>query len=222
MKKLLLICFYILSVLVMKGKDISGAIFDSKGKPKKNLVVKIKGQFNQVETLKDGAFSLSDVNESDTLVIKISTYTEALIAVKDKNVFNIVLDKKTFDVDNGTEKTTHEYSYKKRAPRGDKMTREEIVDSGLNQVSELIKRRFAGANVYTGVDGAIGIRFRGDNSINLKSAALIIVDNTEYSSLADVDSSLDIQTIESIEVIRDGAGYGTRGASGVIIIKTKK
>ncbi|MBQ9184769.1 MAG: TonB-dependent receptor plug domain-containing protein [Bacteroidales bacterium] len=65
------------------------------------------------------------------------------------------------------------------------------------------------------------IYVRGINSINGQTDPLILVDGIEYSDI----STLNPSDIASVSVLKDAAScaiYGVRGASGVIIIKTKK
>lgn len=61
---------------------------------------------------------------------------------------------------------------------------------------------------------------RGINSINSGTEPLIVVDGMAYDSFAVVNSFLDVNTIQSIQVQKDGGLYGIRGANGVIIITT--
>lgn len=75
---------------------------------------------------------------------------------------------------------------------------------------------------------------RGLNSINLNAQPLIVVDGViwnrsdEVTSLHDgfyynVLDHIDINDIESVNVIKDGASiYGAKGSNGVLLIKTKR
>jgi TonB-linked SusC/RagA family outer membrane protein len=67
------------------------------------------------------------------------------------------------------------------------------------------------------------VLLRGIGSIRAGMTPLIIIDDT-YATMSDLNA-LNIQDIESFNVLRDGASaaiYGTRGSNGVIIIETKK
>ncbi|QGY42206.1 TonB-dependent receptor plug domain-containing protein [Maribellus comscasis] len=72
-----------------------------------------------------------------------------------------------------------------------------------------------------GVDVSSGeIRIRGDKSFQGNSAALVVVDGV----IVDYDFLKTIKPIyvKSIDIIKDGASavYGSRGANGVVVIKT--
>jgi TonB-dependent SusC/RagA subfamily outer membrane receptor len=55
----------------------------------------------------------------------------------------------------------------------------------------------------------------------LSSAALIVVDGVEYGSFAQANSSISTHDVESVDVLKDGSIYGSRGANGVVLITTK-
>jgi TonB-linked SusC/RagA family outer membrane protein len=75
---------------------------------------------------------------------------------------------------------------------------------------------------------------RGLNSINANAQPLYVVDGNIWNSLYDVTSihqglslnpltNIDLDDIESISVMKDGTSlYGSKGANGVILIKTKR
>jgi len=89
--------------------------------------------------------------------------------------------------------------------------------SQYTDIFELIRGRFAGVQIVNGE-----IIIRGINSINMSSAALIVVDGvvTDASAL----SAIPPVQVRSINVIKDGSAaiYGSRGANGVVLIETKR
>lgn len=94
----------------------------------------------------------------------------------------------------------------------------EVDFSQYSNMYDLIRGRFAGVTVQNNGD----IIIRGVNSINLSSAALIVIDGVSCDkSMLDALSPVNVK---SINVIKDGSSaiYGARGANGVVIIETKK
>ena len=64
------------------------------------------------------------------------------------------------------------------------------------------------------------IKIRGVNSINSGNEPLYVVDGITVSDL----TSINIDDIESIQVLKDASSaaiYGARGANGVILVTTK-
>lgn len=98
------------------------------------------------------------------------------------------------------------------------LTNRDVDFSQYTNMYELIRGRFSGVQVQANGD----IVIRGVNSLNLSSAALIVVDGipTDKSVL----NSISPVNVSSINVIKDGSSaiYGSRGANGVVVIETKK
>lgn len=63
------------------------------------------------------------------------------------------------------------------------------------------------------------VRIRGENSINLSTDALIMVDGVEMTDLLSVNPN----DVYSVDVLKDASAssYGSKGANGVILITTK-
>lgn len=62
---------------------------------------------------------------------------------------------------------------------------------------------------------------RGENSINSKGDALLIVDDVEVADLNYLFERMTLSEIEAISVNKTGFGLGTRGTYGAIIVKTR-
>ncbi|WP_303919122.1 TonB-dependent receptor plug domain-containing protein [Draconibacterium sediminis] len=98
------------------------------------------------------------------------------------------------------------------------MTSDDVDFSQYTNMYDLMRGRFAGVQVQSNGD----IIIRGVNSINLSSAALIVVDGVQVDG--SVMSTLVPSQVRSINIIKDGSAaiYGSRGANGVVVIETKK
>lgn len=98
------------------------------------------------------------------------------------------------------------------------MTDKDLDFSQYTNMYQLIRGRFAGVNVQSNGD----IIIRGVNSLNLSSAALIVVDGVPADK--SILDNLAPVNVSSINIIKDGSSaiYGSRGANGVVIIETKK
>ncbi len=84
----------------------------------------------------------------------------------------------------------------------------------------------AGVQLLRGVGGGIRVRIRGANSIHGSNEPLYVVDGMPI----EVDSGhglswLNPDDVDTISVLKDASAtaiYGSRGANGVVIIKTKR
>lgn len=101
---------------------------------------------------------------------------------------------------------------------------EEFNKGNINDPSQLLQGKVAGLSIAKpGGDPNSGydIRLRGLSTFGANSQPLIVIDGVSGGSL----SLIDPNDIESIEVLKDASAaaiYGTRGASGVILVTTKK
>lgn len=93
-------------------------------------------------------------------------------------------------------------------------------------IEKVLAGRIAGVTVTRAPDGGLAIRIRGATSFHGNSAPLYIIDGVPIEPGPSGSlSGLSANDIESIRVLKDAASltmYGSRGANGVIIIKTKK
>lgn len=103
------------------------------------------------------------------------------------------------------------------------------VDSGdvagfhYSRVEDMIAARVPGVEVSRRNDGSYRIRIRGANSVHSGSDPLVVVDGVTALDV-DVLGSINPSDVLRIDILRDAGStaiYGSRGANGVILIKTK-
>lgn len=94
------------------------------------------------------------------------------------------------------------------------------------QIEKALAGRVAGVVVSRTPDGSIAVRIRGGSSIYGSNMPLYVLDGVAIEpgpggALAGISAN----DIESITVLKDAASltmYGSRGANGVIVVKTKR
>lgn len=94
-----------------------------------------------------------------------------------------------------------------------------LEDNPTATIAELIRGRVAGVHVVNG-----RITIRGINSIQGNNEPLIVLDGIPLAT-DPFAAHINARDIQSINVLKDAAStaiYGSRGANGVIEIKTKK
>lgn len=122
-----------------------------------------------------------------------------------------------------------------------KVTLGNIESAPVTSVTEALQGAMANVDILTGADPGSGssIRIRGTASLNASNEPLFVVDGVplpvdisddfsfasasseDYGSLLNISPS----DIESIEVLKDAAAtavWGSKGANGVLLIKTKR
>jgi TonB-dependent SusC/RagA subfamily outer membrane receptor len=101
---------------------------------------------------------------------------------------------------------------------------EAAADVQAQSIEEMLRGRVSGVDVSTAPGGGLQVRIRGSRSFMGGSDPLYVVDNMPMSTSNGVLYGLNPYDIESITVLKDAAStaiYGSRGANGVILIKTK-
>ncbi len=113
------------------------------------------------------------------------------------------------------------------SPSTGTVTAEQIGQSPGDPIEKQLMNRSPGVWVGRAEDGSLSVRIRGgSSSLYGNNEPLYILDGVPYQpgpggSL----SGINPYDIESIKVLKDAADitmYGSRGANGVIVIKTKR
>ncbi len=224
--------------------DIQGVIVNESGSPLAGATVKIKGSTIAVTADNQGKFSIQDVAENAILIISYIGYQTKEMSAS-ANVDKITLELSSSDLKE-IEINAGYYTVKDKERTGSisRITSKEIEKQPVNNVLGALIGRMPGVNIEqkSGINGGgYGVEIRGRNSLRGTSNAnspiqpLYLVDGVPYPSapvgtiyLGTSSSPFNFLSpadIESIEVLKDAdatAIYGSRGANGVILIKTKK
>lgn len=107
------------------------------------------------------------------------------------------------------------------------VTADDIQRNAPDQpIEKALAGRIAGVVVSRTPDGGIAVRIRGGTSLYGNNEPLYVVDGVAIQAGPNgALTGINPYDIESIRVLKDAAEtamYGSRGANGVIIIKTKK
>ena len=215
-KRLFLVLYTSLFVVTVFGQDFKGVIVNAKQRPLKGMKVWKKNTTESVKTDNMGVFSFSGLQPTDTLVVSISKKEEAIIPIGKLSQASLKLEKKLFD---GQKEEKREYTRILRTSyNSNVLTREQIQKLSANSIYDLFK---GGAIPGVTVNGD-KITIRGGSSFDLDNEPLFVVDGTLYESSSEVDGVVSINDIDKVEIQKDGAAYGMKGANGVIIITTIK
>ncbi len=210
----------------VKSYKIVGAVVDSKTKESViGASVLIKGTTHGTVTDYDGKFEL-EVKKGDVLVISYMGYTTKTIRVKGQKVVSVTLseDAKALGevvvtaFGTGQKKETVSGSIQTVRPSDLKIPTSNLSSAFAGRLSGVIAQQKSGQPGQSNSEFYI----RGIATLSKVNKPLIIIDGVEMSQEA-LDA-LDPEVIDSFSVLKDAtasAMYGTRGANGVMIIKTK-
>lgn len=200
---------------------VSGTVVDAQGEPVIGATILVKGTNVGAATDIDGNFSVKASN-GQTLVVSCIGYTPVTLTVNGASVGTITLeeDSKVLQdvvvIGYGTQKKGDVTSAVAR------VTSDDFTKGNANNAGDLIKGKVAGLTITkpSGDPGAGSeISLRGIVSMNGNSSPLVLVDGVPGDL-----STVPPENIAEINVLKDASAaaiYGTRGASGVILITTK-
>ncbi len=220
------------AVMAQNKIAVTGKVSDESGELMIGVNVIVKNTTIGTVTNIDGVYSLS-VNPTDTLQISFIGFTQQFVPVNGRTSIDIVLIENTTDLD---EVVVVGYGEVKRANllgSISSISAEEIQDIPAVSMTNLLEGRMAGVSVSpaqpTGNPGAATrVRIRtettfGNSGEGAKDPSpLYIVDGFEVSQ--EEFDILDPSEIESYSVLKDASAsvYGSKGANGVILVKTKR
>ena len=213
----------IVQISFAQQRTISGTVFDESG-PLPGVSIVIKGSTNGTETNFDGNYSIR-VNKGAILVFNYLGYKIVERKIENANVVNVTLsvDANVLDEIIVTGYTT---TSKAKASTASTQIGAATIESRPNgSLVQTLAGQIPGLDISTnsGQPGANSlIQLRGVNSINGNTEPLFIMDGIPINE--DNFKSLNQNEVASITVLKDAGAtaiYGSRGANGVIIIKTK-
>ena len=204
--------------LIVKGK-----VVDKNGIALPGVTIVVKGTTRGTVTNADGEYSLSNVPEDAILQFSFVGMKTVEIPVAGKSDIDVILEDMSIGIN---EVVAIGYGTMKKANITGAQTgvkAENLEGRAVTTLQEALAGKMAGV-VVQNVNGMPGqettMRIRGQNSLGADTDPLYVVDGITMTSITDVN----LQDVESIEVIKDAASaaiYGARGANGVILITTK-
>ncbi|MCF6181280.1 TonB-dependent receptor [Lutibacter sp.] len=214
-----------LSLIAQTSYPIKGTVLSAAdNSPVPGVNVIIKGSAKGTTSDFDGVFSL-DVKKGDVLQFSFLGFETKSITINNQKNLNITLKEQQNVLDEvvvigyGTSKKSH------LTGSISKVVNKNMENEAVPRVDEALVGRVSGVNIQN-TDGSAGaaptITIRGPGSITGNSTPLIVVDGLVVDG--DYLGSLDMNDVQSFEILKDAAStsiYGSRGANGIIMISTK-
>ena len=223
---LLFIAGFLMTAASFAQMTVSGNVTDESGEPIIGANVVVVGTSIGTVTDVDGNYSVSNVSSGASLKVSYIGYKseEAAVGGRSKINFQLKPDNELLD-----EVIVVGYAVgSKRTVSGaiDRVKKEDMNKGVVSSPADALKGKVAGVVItQAGGDpmGTTNIRVRGTTSLSGGNDPLVIIDGvfsdmTMFNALAPND-------IESMTILKDAsetAQYGSRGASGVIVVTTTK
>ena len=219
----LLTCLFALPLSAQEGVPFNGLITDANGKGISNVKVSLlSGTEKYTRTNRKGRFGLTNVQANDTLklVWKKETYT---IPVEGRKSLKIVWQSHN-KVQANEDQQIVDFGYgfvKRREFTGfsSGISGDELRRSGATTILGALQGRIAGLNITTSSapGGEENVIIHGQKSFYASSTPLFVVDGVIVDDL----STVSIYDVDYVEVMKEASIYGSRGANGAILVRTK-
>lgn len=203
---------------------VTGQVLDESNVPVAGADITEVGTTNGTFTDGEGRWSLT-VASGSTLRVSFLGFLPQTVAVRGAGNFTVVLKQDTQSLE---EIVVVGYgSVKKTNITGSiaKISDEAMADRPIATIGEAFQGQLAGVYSSAASGGQPGedlsIRIRGVNTINGTSNPLYVIDGVPRDNMSDLNPS-DIASIQVLKDASSSAIYGSRGASGVILIETRK
>jgi TonB-linked SusC/RagA family outer membrane protein len=225
MKKPLLFFLLIVTSIMysqVDAKKVSGTVVDNKGVPIPGVTVTFEEK--DIATDLDGKYTIEVKNSKSILRFSYLGFAPQIVVVGKNKEINITLLESKSDLD---EVVVIGYGTQKRSNVTGSISKyknEKLDEIAVSRLDQALQGKIAGVQVQNisseaGADAQITVR--GISSINAGASPLVVVDG---QPIPDGLGTLNMADVASVEVLKDAASaaiYGSRGASGVILITTK-
>jgi TonB-linked SusC/RagA family outer membrane protein len=245
-------CYLPIAAQQLVGEIVAGKVISKSKEELIGVSVREVDATNRVisGTVTDinGAFSLRIKNPKNKLVFSYLGFSNKSLTIGDKKNFSIVMEEDTKNLDPVV------ITAKKRTNTGIMNIPDREISMAMQtlkanfeeisvaSIDEALQGQIAGLDIIANsgdVGAGSAMRLRGTSSINANVTPLIVVndiianvENSDNFDFVNANSesfanllSINVDDIESITVLKDGAStsiYGSKGANGVISIRTRR
>ena len=240
--------FWLSIFLVQAQQTVTGTVKDNDGVTLPGVTVSEKGATNAVSTNANGTYTIVLKDANSTLTFSFIGFLRQEVAINNRSVVNVSLVEDTESLEEVVIVGYQKQSMRKTTSSVQIVTGAQIENLPAPSFESLLQGRVSGLNIqnFTGEPGARNtFTIRGNTTIspdlnseidlaNTMSSPLYVIDGMPMS-MSDLSGSsatgtnyiagINLNDIESIVVQKDAAAtavWGSRGANGVIVIKTKQ
>ena len=206
---------------------ISGRVTDSKDRtPLPGVTIRILGTKSATVTQLDGGFTLKANSQKPKLEISYIGYTTQTVTASANSPVTVFLDVEPISMSEVVVTGVGVATSKKKLAFAVESIKTDRTSTPTSSIDQFLVGKVAGAQI-TSKNGSPGqatnILLRGINTLNRGTTPMILLDGLEIK--ATELGSLDLNSIERVEIVQGAASasiYGAQGANGVIQLFSKK
>ena len=188
--------------------DITLRIIDKKGRPVRGIVAQslITGMGGTTD--RSGRFVFANMSDSDTIIVKMTRNGQISIPVAGMDSILVMAESSKFYsyIDNQGQSVRVETTLFERSNILDVQALLKI--KSYNTLTDLIRQEAPHALVT------------GPTTVTSGREPLVVLDGTDIGYLSEANYKVAVQSIKTLEVQRNGMGWGVRGTNGVILIQS--
>ncbi|WP_010137026.1 SusC/RagA family TonB-linked outer membrane protein [Ochrovirga pacifica] len=216
--------FFNIALFAQQDFELTGTVVSTENEPIPGASIVVKGTSRGTISDFDGLYQLT-VKKGDVLEISFIGYETKNVTIGDQKKLTTQLTASSSELDEviivgyGTQKKSH------LTGSISKVTNESLDQIAVSRVDDALVGQVSGVNIQA-TDGEAGaaptINIRGVGSMAGDSTPLIVVDGVIVDS--DFLGSLNMNDVESFEILKDAASssiYGSKGSNGIIMITMK-
>ena len=219
---LLMLAVVFFALDVSAQTTINGQVKDDMGEAVIGASIVVKGTSNGTVTDFDGNFTLK-CQSGAKLVITYIGYTPQEVAAKDG--MQVTLKEDVAQLNEVVVVGYGSMAKKEISSSVVQISKDQFNQGAASDAMALVAGKVAGLNVASSADAnpnaMTDIQVRGAGSLSASNGPLVVIDGIAGGDLRNIAT----QDVESITVLKDAGSaaiYGTRGATGVILVTTKK
>ncbi|WP_343329127.1 TonB-dependent receptor [Polaribacter staleyi] len=224
--KLSILLLFCCGFMSLKAQTtISGTVTDETKEPLPGVNIMVKGTNRGANSDFDGKFTIK-VSKGDILQFSFLGFVSQEILIENQKVLEAVLKEDSQQLNEIVIIGYGSTAKKDLVSSVSSVKAEVLQNQPVARLDQALQGRATGVSV-TSNSGDPGsgstIRIRGNSSINGNNNPLYVVDGFIVGTGFNLNT-LNVNDIKSVEVLKDATAlsiYGTRGASGVILVTTK-
>jgi len=215
---------------------VSGTVTDATtGESLPGATVTLQGTNRGTATATDGTYELNAPSDG-TLLVSFVGYTTEEVPIESRTTIDVALAPAEQQLDEVVVVGFGRQRERDVTGSISQVSSEEIEAAEVSSFEEVLQGRTPGVRI-TNSSGKLGqgirVRIRGESSVTGDNQPLFVIDGTPLNNqnLSDNGaptnplSQLNVNDIESIEVLKDASAtaiYGARASNGVVLITTKQ